>query len=387
MRLSIVAAGLLAALTLTACASTPAYSPATPVTPGVDTGPPTLPSASNLPGLPGWATEDHRAALEAFRAGCSVSKDPATMRVCTRARALSRTDEGEARRFLEANFRAEPVGGANGQEGGLLTAYFAPQYEARRRPSAEFSAPLRPKPDDMVSVPLAAFEAGPAPQGGGDRTLIGQDKGGKVAPYPDRAAIEAMPTAGALAWMRPEDLYFLQIQGSGLLTFEDGRRLRAAFAAHNGRTYLGIAIPMRQRGLLPDNNTSGDNIRAWLAAHRGPEAAAVMALNPRYVFFNLGPDDGREAVGAAGLPLPAGRAIAVDVSQNALGGLYWIDAEAPKLAGAFPTYRRAAVALDTGGAIKGPVRADLYMGTGDAAGTEAGRVRHTLRLYRLVPVS
>jgi len=377
LRLSIVAAGLIAALTLTACASTPARSPITPATPGVDTGPPTIPSASNLPGLPGWATEDHRAALEAFRAGCPVSKDAATMRVCTRARALGRTDEGDARRFLEANFRAEPVGGD-----GLLTAYFAPQYEARRRPSAEFSAPVRPKPDDMVSVPLAAFEAGET-----DRTLIGQDKGGKVMPYPDRAAIEAMPPAGALAWMRPEDLYFLQIQGSGLLTFEDGRRLRAAFAAHNGRTYVGIAAPMRQRGLLPDNNTSGDNIRAWLAAHRGPEAAAVMALNPRYVFFNLGPDDGREAVGAAGVPLPAGRAIAVDVSQNALGGLYWIDAEAPKLAGAFPTYRRAAVALDTGGAIKGAVRADLYMGTGDAAGTEAGRVRHTLRLYRLVPVS
>src|SRR5690606_24727667 len=124
---------------------------------------------------------------------------------------------------------------------------------------------------------------------------------------------------------------------------------------------------------------SGDAIRQWLADNRGPRAQRVMALNPRYVFFNLGPDDGREAVGAAGQPLPAGRAIAVDPTHNALGGLYWIDAEAPKLAGAFPTYRRAVVALDTGGAIKGAVRADLYMGTGPAAGTEAGRVRHNLR--------
>jgi membrane-bound lytic murein transglycosylase A len=110
-----------------------------------------------------------------------------------------------------------------------------------------------------------------------------------------------------------------------------------------------------------------------------------MRLNPRYVFFQTLPDDGKQAVGAAGIPLPAGRAIAVDPSRHALGELYWLDASAPKLAGAFPTYRRLAVALDVGGAIKGDVRADLYTGTGPAAGAEAGRVRHDLRLYRLVP--
>jgi membrane-bound lytic murein transglycosylase A len=110
-----------------------------------------------------------------------------------------------------------------------------------------------------------------------------------------------------------------------------------------------------------------------------------MRLNPRYVFFRTAPDDGKEPVGSAGVSLPPGRAIAVDPSRHAMGSLYWLDAAAPKLSGAFPTYRRLAVALDTGGAIKGDARADLYMGTGDAAGAEAGRVRHALRLYRLVP--
>jgi membrane-bound lytic murein transglycosylase A len=110
-----------------------------------------------------------------------------------------------------------------------------------------------------------------------------------------------------------------------------------------------------------------------------------MRLNPRYVFFQTLPDDGRQAVGAAGVPLPPGRAIAVDPGRHAMGELFWLDASAPKLAGGFPTYRRLAVALDVGGAIKGDVRADLYTGTGPAAGAEAGRVRHDLRLYRLVP--
>jgi membrane-bound lytic murein transglycosylase A len=110
-----------------------------------------------------------------------------------------------------------------------------------------------------------------------------------------------------------------------------------------------------------------------------------MRLNPRYVFFRLAPDDGRPPVGSANAPLPAGRAVAVDPLFHPMGELLWIDGEAPLLAGAFPTYRRLVTALDTGGAIKGEVRADLYLGQGAAAGAEAGRVRHALRLWRLVP--
>jgi membrane-bound lytic murein transglycosylase A len=110
-----------------------------------------------------------------------------------------------------------------------------------------------------------------------------------------------------------------------------------------------------------------------------------MRLNPRYAFFRLAPDDGLPPMGAAGIPLPAGRAIAVDLSRHSLGELYWIDGTTPLLAGAFPAYRRLVTALDTGGAIKGDIRADLYLGQGPAAGAEAGRVRHTLRLHRLVP--
>ena len=111
-----------------------------------------------------------------------------------------------------------------------------------------------------------------------------------------------------------------------------------------------------------------------------------MRLNPRYVFFSLGPDDGADPPGAAGIPLPAGRAIAVDPGFHSYGAGYWIDATAPVLNGAFPAYRRLVVALDTGGAIRGQVRADLYIGRGPEAGVEAGRVRHSLRMFRLIPI-
>ena len=185
--------------------------------------------------------------------------------------------------------------------------------------------------------------------------------------------------------MRAEDLFFMQIQGSGYLTFEDGSTARAAYAADNGRPFTGIARPMAEQGLLPANGTSGEAIRAWLAAHRGPEARAVMALNPRYIFFAMTPDDGGHPNGAAGIPLTARRAIAVDPAHWRYGDLVWISADGGNLTGARASYQGLVVALDTGSAIRGPVRADFYMGRGAAAGEEAGAVRHPLRMWRLVP--
>ncbi|AAK25702.1 murein transglycosylase A [Caulobacter vibrioides] len=384
-------APLALAAVLSACASTPATTPppAAVSAPTPAPAPPSvqapvasapqsaMPAALSFAGLAGWAEEDHLAALNAFRAGCGVSKDPAAARVCGLAKATKDLDVSGAKAFIEANFRVEAVDGGGD---GLLTAYFAPQYEARMSRNAEFSAPLRGLPADLVVLDLGPFE--PALVG---KKITGHVEGSTFVPYPDRAEIEATPSDKPLAWMRPEELFFLQIQGSGVLVLPDGRRVRAVFAGTNGKPFVGIAIAMRDKGLLPDNNTSADAIRTWLAEHRGPEADAIMRLNPRYVFFRTVPDDGKEPAGAAGVALPPGRAIAVDPGYHAYGGFYWLDAAAPKLVGAFPVYRRAVTALDTGGAIKGEVRADLYMGSGAVAGVEAGRVRHTLRLYRLTP--
>jgi len=352
----------LAALFVAACATAkpgPAPRPAPSVRPERPPAPPL-----ELSKLPGWRDEDHAAALAAFQSACGAARDAAMAEVCRRARSAGSLDESRARNFFERNFRVEASPGE-----GVLTAYFAPEYRARTRPDAEFSAAVRPLPADLVK---------------GDGA-VSRRAGGRLEPYPDRAAIEAKAPERALAWMRPEELFFLQVQGSGVLTLEDGRRMKAGVAATNGWPFVGVANPMRERGLLAANDTSGDAIRAWLAAHRGPEADAVMQLNPRYVFFTLKPDDGLPPTGSAGVALPAGYSIAVDPSQHRMGELFWLDASAPMLAGAFPNYRRLALALDTGGAIKGVVRADLYLGQGERAGAEAGRVRHTLRLHRLAP--
>jgi len=311
--------------------------------------------------LEGWDAEDHAAALDMFRSSCGVQKDPDWREVCQRARDLGPQDEVIAKAFWETNFRLQPL-----VDEGLLTAYFAPRYTARTTREWPYTAAVRAKPADLPAVDVGA--------------------GGGTAPWLDREAIEATAPDQPLAWMKPEDLFFLQIQGSGVLSFPDGTQLRAVYAANNGQPFVGIAAPMRRQGLLADNNTSGEMIRAWLGQHRGAAANAVMKLNPRYIFFTLQPYDGREPAGAAGVALTPGRALAVDPSQHAYGELFWINGEAPSLTGAFPAYRRLAMALDTGSAIRGEVRADLYLGTGEEAGAEAGRVRHRLKLYRLVPV-
>jgi membrane-bound lytic murein transglycosylase A len=378
MRWIRVAGAPLAALSLYACATANGPAPRSPTAPFP---PPTVESTRPPPGglsfasLPGWSAEDHAGALRAFVAGCGVSGDPDLRAVCARARALGPADEPTARGFLEANFRAERVG-----EQGLLTAYFAPRYEAREFRQPPYTAAVRGRPADLVTLDQGQFDPGLA-----GLKVSGRMIDGGLAPYPDRSEIEAGQPERVLAWMKPEELFFLQIQGSGVLDLPDGRRLRAVFSASNGRPFVPIARILRDRGVLSDADTSGDAILAWLADHRGAEADEVMRRNPRYVFFRLEPDDGREPVGAAGVALIPGRALAVDPTQHPMGGLYWIDAEAPALSGSFPVYRRLAMALDTGGAIKGAARADLYAGSGPDAGREAGRVRHILTLYRLTP--
>ncbi len=375
----------LAALWLYACATpgVPSMTPAAPFSPAPSPAnpppsPPSPPATAevNFSDLPGWSAEDHAGALRAFVAGCGASSDADLRAVCSRARALGPVDEPQARGFLEANFRAERVG-----DRGLLTAYFAPRYQARDARDGVFTAPVRARPDDLVTLDPDPSDASLP---GGKQS--GRMVDGRLAPYPDRAEIETGEPEHPLAWMRPEELFFLQIQGSGVLELPDGRRLKAVFSASNGRPFTPIARILRDRGVLADNNTSADAILAWLAEHRGPEADEVMQQDQRYVFFRLEPDDGRQPAGSAGIALIPGRALAVDPAEHAMGDLYWIDARAPALSGAFPTYQRLVMALDSGGAIKGPVRADLYAGSGPQAGREAGRVRHVLTLYRLAPI-
>ncbi len=336
------AAASLAALLAAACAHAPPPPPA-PVSAAVSAAGP----VSSMAALPGWDAEDHAEAFAVVRRACAASPQLSATRACAAALAHPRLPDADARAFLEQRFRAEPIAGE-----GLLTGYFAPTYEARWRRDAEFSAPVRPPPADPAAAPA-------------------------------RAGIDRWPTGDVLAWMRPEDLFFLQVQGSGVLTFPDGGRARAVYAASNGQPFVAIARPLIAEHRIEPSEAG--TLHEWLAAHRGPEAEAAMDEDPRYIFFRFVTDDGGEPRGASGVALVAGRSVAVDPAAHPYGELLWIDAEDPSLRGAQPAYRRLTAALDTGSAIKGEVRADLYLGRGAAAGQEAARVRHTLRLYRIVP--
>lgn len=331
-----------------------------PVSPAFEPVQPTALDPASPATLPGWDHEDHLAAFRAYLTGCGVARDAASRAQCDRARDLDRSPvtPSQARAFFETGFSVVAAETPDGRPG-LLTSYFAPEYSARRSPDGGFDTPVRPAPP------------------GWQRGWTG----------PERSTIEASDAPDALAWMRAEDLFFMQIQGSAYLTFEDGSKARASYAADNGRPFVGIARPMEAQGLLPANGTSGEAIRGWLAANRGQRARAVTALNPRYIYFALARDDGGDPAGAAGVPLTARRGIAVDPASWTYGDLVWIQADGGNLRGARGSYSGLVMALDTGSAIRGPVRADLYMGRGDAAGEEAGAVRHPLKMWRLVPRS
>ncbi len=379
--LRVLACLALSGFLLASCSTSPAPVQTGQVLPPLVSTPSVSPSAvqaDSPASLPGWSGEDHVSAFKAWLVGCGVARSPESLMQCRRAADIERlsgpVSQDVARHFFETGFRVVQAQTANGNPG-LLTAYFAPEYEARHEADAEFDAPVLARPSDLERT---------------GSTVVQRRADGTRAPYPDRATIERSTSGRVLAWMRAEDLFFLQIQGSGYVTFPQGtpgqpRTARLAYAADNGQPFVGIARPMVEQGLLPVNGTSGDAIKAWLSAHRGSQARAVMALNPRYIFFSLDADDGGHPAGAAGIPLPARRAIAVDPASWTYGDLVWIDADAGNLPGARHVYRGLVMALDTGSAIRGPVRADFYMGRGEAAGSEAGSVRHPLRMWRLVP--
>ncbi|MFN3229957.1 MAG: MltA domain-containing protein [Asticcacaulis sp.] len=335
-----------------------------------------IPEVARLSALPGWDKADGQSMIASVLAACDSRRRPDLTRICEDLRTLKQTHPKTIKAYLNDRFRTERIG-----ETGLLTAYYAPEYPASAVKTDEFSAAVRLKPDDLLIVDGAEI----SPDLSGQKVVV-QSVAGRLLPYPEREAIEAIPVDSDV-WMRPEDYFFMQLQGSGYLRFADGTSLHAAYAADNGRPFVGIARPMVERGILGRDQSSGENIRRWLADNRGPKAQEIMNLNPRYAFFRIEPDNGKDPVGAANVPLPAGASGAIDPAFHRYGDLMWIDANAPGLNGAFPIYQRMIAALDTGGAIKGQVRVDLYMGRGDAAGREAGRVKHALRKWRIVPAA
>lgn len=344
--------------------------------------------------LPGWSDGRQDLALAAFLATCprlerrdnDEAVGPAYAglagpwkRACAAAEDVP-ADPAAARAFFEDRFAPVALS-AEGAATGLATAYYEPEIFVRDTPAWPFLEPLLERPANLAVVE----SPDPASYSRVRQEVFLRSPSGALSLAPPRSAFRsgAQP-AGVIAYGKLSDVVFLQIQGSGRLVYPDGSRERAAFAATNGRPYSSIARHLADDGAFPIERASNDNIRAWLDQATREDADRIVNMNERYVFFAAEPLAANPTGprGAAGVPLTEGSSIAIDPSWHAYGALYWIAPE-----GDAAPAPRLAVSQDTGGAITGPLRADLFFGSGDAAGAAANRVRHQARWWALVPTA
>jgi membrane-bound lytic murein transglycosylase A len=344
--------------------------------------------------LDGWAADDHAQAFTAFRASCAplvrtrvADERPVTAalaHVCRRALALSHVDEAKAREFFEQNFRPLRISRL-GETQGFVTGYYEPIVEGSRFPTREFTVPLYRRPADLVAPGERKGEAFPNRGPASRRT---QD--GKLVPYYDRGEIEDGALDGRhleICWLKdPFAALTIQIQGSARVRLEDGLIMRVNYAAHNGLPYTPIGRVLIERNLVPREEMSLDRIRKWLNDNPD-QAKEVRSKNQGFVFFRItGLADESEPAGGEGVRLTPGRSIAVDRPLHAYGTPFFIEADLPIEGAAAKTpWRHLTIAQDTGSAIVGPARADIYFGAGEEAGRIAGRVRQPARVAMLVP--
>jgi membrane-bound lytic murein transglycosylase A len=345
--------------------------------------------------LNGWSGDDHASAFAAFQASCrpivrSKTSDERPVRaalegVCARAIKTGTLGGAAAREFFENNFlpiRIRKLGDA----AGFLTGYYEPIVDGSRFPTREFTVPLYRRPPDLIAAG-ATQPGGPFPNGG---RAFRRGADGELAPYYDRGEIEDGALDGQhleICWLRSAtDALFIQIQGSARIRLEDGTMLRINYDAHNGYPYVPVGRVLIERNIIPREEMSMHRIREWMQAHPD-EAKDVRRQNRSVVFFRIvGLTEDGEALGAQGIPLSAGRSIAVDKALHVYGTPFFIAADLPiaSVQAATP-FRRTMIAQDTGSAIVGPARADLYFGAGDEAGLVAGRVRQPGQFAMLLP--
>jgi membrane-bound lytic murein transglycosylase A len=348
--------------------------------------------------LDGWADDDHAAAFAAFLDSCRALAGKrrhspeitdvtiALREVCERAQASVPLDDAAAREFFEKNFRPVQIS-ALGKTSGFLTGYYEPIIAGSRVPTGEFHVPLYRRPPNLVASGWRKLGDAFPSKGVKVGRRVGRRK---IVPYYTRAEIEDGALDGwhlEICWLRSElDLLFAQIQGSARIRLEDGSILRVNYDSYNGWPYTSVGRVLVDRGIMTADEVSMQRIRQWMAANPD-EAKEVRRGNKSYVFFrvtDLSNED--EAIGSEGVPLVPGRSIAIDRALHAYGTPFFIDADLPIANDKATTkFRRLVFAQDTGSAIVGPARADIYFGAGDEAARMAGRVKNPGRFFMLLP--
>ncbi len=360
--------------------------------------------------LAGWASDDVRLAIAPFLRSCDrwqgrpqdkplTSARPAFgtygawRPVCDQARQVPLDDPETARRFFEDRFVAFTAANHQDTEG-LFTGYYEPELRGSRTKSDDFGVPLYQRPADLIMVDLGDFRADLR-----GRRVAGRVDGIRLRPYAARAEIERAPSDAhePLVWVDSAvDAFFLHIQGSGRVVLDDGQVMRVGYAAQNGHPYTAIGRVLVRDGHMALEEVTMQSIRQWLDDNPD-QAAEVMNTNSSYVYFReiIVDDETLGPLGAQSVALTPGRSLAVDLKHWGLGLPLWLDTSWPPeptaadanandvLEGA--PLQRLMVAQDTGGAIRGPVRGDVFLGFGADAGDVAGRMKQPGRLAVFLP--
>jgi membrane-bound lytic murein transglycosylase A len=394
-RRSLPASLALVAFLLAACTTTPPQQPAPPVTMPPPVGPVAVPTAPPPPppptplmtptsfsALPGWQQDDLRQAWPAFMASCrALGKKDDWKAPCTAAQLVDAGDTNAIRQFFETWFVPNLVRAEDGADTGLITGYYEPMLHGARKRGGAYQTPLYRVPDDLLTIDLAGVY--PTLK---HMPLRGRLVGKRVVPYSTRAEIERANLPGKeLLWVDdPVEAFFLEVQGSGRVQLDDSNEtVRIAYADQNGHPYKAIGRWLVEKGELAVEQASAQGIKAWIAAH--PERRQeLFDANPSYIFFKEErlPDPGVGPKGALGVPLTPARSVAVDPKFLPLGAPLFLSTTE---AGSEAPMQRLVMAQDTGGAIRGAVRADFFFGFGSQAADNAGRMKQRGTIWALLP--
>jgi membrane-bound lytic murein transglycosylase A len=334
--------------------------------------------------LPGWAEDDVAAAWPAFLLSCrgvaSKGNGAGWKRVCDQGRAADGKPGLDVRRFFEQNLKPYAIASGDGTVNGLATGYYEPLLRGSRFRTKGYEQPVRGVPDDLLTIDLSAVF--PELK---DKRVRGRLEGNKVVPYWSRAEITAkgdrLPSKTLLYVDDAVELFFLQVQGSGRIKLADGGMVRLNYADQNGHPYQSIGKTLVERGELKLEEASMQGIQSWARANPA-RLDALLNANPSYVFFREVPNSDGGPIGALGVPLTAERSIAIDPRSVPLGSPVFLATTRPNSVQAM---NRLVMAQDTGGAIKGAVRADFFWGFGKEAGEQAGRMKQNARMWILLP--
>jgi membrane-bound lytic murein transglycosylase A len=358
--------------------------PETPKTPAVK--PAALPDYSLLQpaswdDLHGFSEDDLEAAWSAWLQSCStlINRQPWLV-ACAAAAQLQQPGDEAIASYFRQHFNVFQVTNTDGGATGLITGYYQPVLQGSRTRSAEYRYPLYSRPDDLITVELAGLYPELA-----HKRIRGRFNGQKLVPYYSRSEIDIQPSplsGRELVWVDDIiDLFFLQIQGSGIIELEGGKRIQVGYADQNGHAYRSIGRVLIERGEIAPEQASMQGIKQWARSHP-QQLRELLDANPSYVFFRELPAGLPGPLGALGVPVTAERSVAIDPRHIPLGAPVFLATTYPNSS---QPLNRLMLAQDTGGAIKGGVRADFYWGAGDVAGQRAGAMKQSGKIWVLLP--